>query len=134
MKKKLISKVHCATKAAFIAAIILNATPSFATVDSTSAKPVITYSGIKDKFLHFYVANPCEDNHKVLVEISDDEGTVLYKRRFKNGEHYRSILVDKQVEKCGLTFTVFDGKKTYKETFQLDSRSTVVDNLVISKL
>lgn len=135
MKRTLLNSKAFTLKVAVVAAAIALAPfTSSATSDTSTTKKQVTYTGMQDRYLRFIINSPDTLQSRVILEISDEEGTLLYRQPFKKGEASKNILIDKQVESCGITFTLLNGKKVYTERFRLESKPTIIEQPVITKL
>ena len=94
----------------------------------------ISYIGLQNSLLTFNVnyLNTTED--RVVFELSDEHGDVLYRRVYKDKEVNKNIFLKNDGEKCRLTFTIRSAKETITQKFDIEPTATVVNETVVTTM
>ena len=92
----------------------------------------ISYVGLQNSILTFNVNYRNETEDRVVLELSDERGDVLYRRVYKDKEVNKNIYLKNSGDKCRLTFTIRSAKETVTQKFDIEPQASVVfENVVI---
>ena len=94
----------------------------------------ISYVGLQNTILTFNVNYVNQTEDRVVVELSDERGDVLYRRVYKEKEINKNIYLKNAGDKCKLTFTIKAAKETITQKFEIEPHTTVVMENVVTPL
>ncbi|MCY7421657.1 MAG: hypothetical protein LH478_07940 [Chitinophagaceae bacterium] len=91
----------------------------------------ISYVGLQNSILTFNVNYLNETEDRVVLELSDERGDVLYRRVYKDKEVNKNIYLKNSGDKWRLTFTIRSAKETITQKFDIEPQvSVVLENVV----
>ena len=94
----------------------------------------ISYVGRKNNLLTFNVNYLNQTEDRVVLELSDEHGDVLYRRVYKGKEVNKNIFLKNGGDKCRLTFTIRSAKETITQKFEIEPTATVVNETVVTTM
>lgn len=94
----------------------------------------ISYVGRQNNLLTFNVNYLNQTEDRVVLELSDEHGDVLYRRVYKDKEVNKNIVLKNGGDKCRLTFTIRSAKETITQKFDIEPTATVVNETVVTTL
>ncbi len=114
----------------FLASIV----PAYAS-DSDTAKAEIKYTGKQDKYLTFDVNFRNEDSKKFVVQLIDkDSQEVLYDRAFFDSSLSKTIYLLVEDTNCTVTFRIRKGRELHEQSFNINNKISMVDDMMVTKL
>ena len=94
----------------------------------------ITYVGLKNNILTFNVNYLNQTEDRVVFELSDEQGDILYRKVYKDKEVNKNILLKNNGEKCRLTFTIRSAKETITQKFDIEPQASVIKETVVTAM
>jgi hypothetical protein len=102
--------------------------------DTLVKKATIVYEGKNNNLLVFDIQYTNPDSSNFAMELTDENGEVLFLKNYSDANFNRKIYIDKGPADCKINFLIRGKKINYKETFSLQTTEKTVNNFVISKL
>jgi hypothetical protein len=140
MKKQLfkVVSVKAYATALFTSAILLISFTSAKASESpdTVRQSQVTYLGLKGDLIGFNVNFDNTTSNKFVLELTDGEGRILFAKKFSEKNFNRNIYL-KNVgddDKTKVQFTIVAGNKVYKESFDINTKKTFVQDFVVTRL
>ena len=122
--------------ASFIAAVLATTSVKANCIEIISEKNAaqIQFVGSADNALFFNlkVNNPNADKFTVLVKT--DDGTVLYSGEFSDKDFDKKFKLVKGDDNIRYNFSIKSSNKSLEQTFQVNTITKSVDDVVITKL
>lgn len=94
----------------------------------------ISYVGRKNNLLTFNVNYLNQTEDRVVLELSDEHGDVLYRRVYKDKEVNKNIFIKNGGDKTRVTFTIRSAKETITQKFEIEPTATVVNETVVTTM
>lgn len=94
----------------------------------------ISYVGLQNSILMFNVNYVNETEDRVVVELTDEQGDVLYRRVYKEKDIYKSIYLKNGGEKCRVTFTIRSAKESISQKFDIEPQASVIEKTVVTAM
>ena len=94
----------------------------------------IHYVGSTNSLLTFNVSYHNDAAEKLVLEITDDQGDVLYKDAFTATAFDKNIYLKNLGDKCRVHFSLKAGKQTITQTFDIFSQTKLIQENVVSKI
>lgn len=138
IRQKLANLKNTYVHIVFCIILLSSFSPSLVNATDKSKTPLtgaeITYLGIQnDEQVVFQVEYENTSGETFYVSISNNEGSILYRRSFKDSKFSKKFLFNKEeVVNTNLVFTLKTGNDTQIESFQVITQ--VVENTVVTKL
>ncbi len=102
--------------------------------NDSSQAATITYAGVSNSLMTFNVSYSNPDAEVFAIELTDDQGRILYQKKFDEKNFNKNILLKNMGEKVRVNFTVRAGKNSTKERFDIEPRVKVIEEFVVTKL
>ena len=94
----------------------------------------ITYVGFKNNILTFNINYLSQTEDRVVLELSDEQGDILYRKVYKDKEVNKNILLKNNGENCMLTFTIRSAKETITQKFNIEPQASVIKETVVTAM
>ena len=94
----------------------------------------ITYVGFKNNILTFNINYLSQTEDRVVLELSDEQGDILYRKVYKDKEVNKNILLKNNGENCRLTFTIRSAKETITQKFNIEPQASVIKETVVTAM
>lgn len=135
MKKQFINAIErkCFTLFASFVIVFCSFSRSYALPDrptNVAKTAEISYKGLKDDALVFKVDFKNEAAQPFVLVIKN-ETDVIYSKSFKGKALNSDVLVTEVPENCKLSFTIRAGNKDYTQNFEINSKTKVVEELLV---
>ena len=95
---------------------------------------VISYVGLQNNILTFNVNYLNQTEDRVVLELSDEQGDVIYRKVYKDKEVNKNIFLKNGGEKCRLTFTIRSAKETITQKFDIEPQASVITETVVTAM
>lgn len=138
MKKKFLT-VGSAKRmsAAILTSIVIlsaSATVNAADRSESNAKSAISFVSSESNLMKFNVNYTNTNNGNVVVELTDENGDLLYYREFADKIVNKTIFLKNVGGKCQVKFSVKAGKEIITERFDIEPLTTMVNETVVTKI
>ena len=94
----------------------------------------IHYVGSTNSLLTFNVYYHNAAAEKLVLEITDDNGEVLYKDSFTDAVFNKNIYLRNLGDNCNVCFILNAGKQTLTQTFEIFSQTKLIQENVVTKI
>ncbi len=99
---------------------------------SALAKSVeVSYKGLQDKALVFKVGFKNEPAQPFLLIIKNEFNDVIFSKKFDAKPLDTDVYLSDVPESCKLTFQIRSGKKDYSQTFEINTKTKVVEEFLV---
>ena len=119
------------------ALLIGNYQPAYAFSDSTELslnKLNVKYMGMKNNLLIFEIKFNNPEKQISTLELTDRDNQVLFRSDFAEKAFSKTIYIDKGPENCMVTFLVKTETGDFKQSFELNTTTKTVYELMVTKL
>ena len=138
MKKQFINtaniKVHsCALLGSFL--LLTGFNP--ANASGKDYKPLdakITYVGSQSNLLTFNIDYNNVEETPFVLELTDDNGQILFQKKFTDKSFNKNILLKNIGEMVTVNFSIIAGKKVINQLFTIATEAKLVEDVVVTKL
>ena len=120
------------------AAVLLFATPTIGQ-PVTGGNPIL--KSAEAKYVETANGTPCiqlqlnnENGEKFSILIRDEQGVELYREISKEKKFDKKYILDESLRQTKLTITVFSLKDHESQSFEINSQTKVLQDVVIRKL
>jgi hypothetical protein len=147
MKKQMMQFAVVRTVGKFFrtAAIVVMLTGTYAVAQAASAtyaitergaglgKTEITHVSTSDQSLVFQINVENSSAEKFLISIKDQNGTTIYRGYFNDKDFSKKFILPKE-DTGKLTFSIRGSEGTETESFQINSNTRVIEEVLVTKL
>lgn len=129
MKKQMIRlSVHTLFAGLFFLTTVM------ATAASDTTQAMVNYKGYHNNLLAFDLNYHNPDQDRYFLMLTDDEGNVLYSRRFNKSLSNKRIYINKPYGHFTLSFHIRKNRETLTEKFEVYSQTRVKEERLITRL
>lgn len=116
-----------------VAAMFLSANASTGNTTAASDKAEVKYTGTdKDNQLSFHVKYVNPSGNTFNLTVIDENGETMYKNFYGDKQFDKTFKLPK-LENAKYTFVIEDAKSSYKEKFDVNVKTQVIENVSVSK-
>jgi hypothetical protein len=140
MKKQLVARIRTYGKSLFFTTttiLILNISAKAQTTASkapVTEKAVVTHLGLKEEGSIFQVKFPNETGEKFSLAIKDASGVILFNEVYDDKNFDKKFLITDIDNDAKLLFTIRSFKDKKSQTFESNSITRIIDDVVVTKL
>ena len=115
--------------------VIVNGVPTVAHAQGGDPGATVKFIGTDNNQLQFDVAYENKQSAAFSLQISDEQGTVLYKGKFKEKQFSRKFAFNKaEIGDSKLFFTITNQRSRQSQTFEIATQTRIVEDVVITRL
>lgn len=100
----------------------------------TSSAAQVTYIGSSNNLIGFNVNYDNVAQENFTLELVDGQGRVLYTKKYNDKSFNKNIYLKNEGENIKVKFVIKAGKNTINQKFDIDSKVTMVEEVVVTKL
>lgn len=138
MKKQSINTVNfkVCTSALLVSFLLLTGVNP-ANASGKDYKPLdakITYVGSQSNLLTFNIDYNNVEETPFVLELTDDNGQILFQKKFTDKTFNKNIFVKNMGETAKINFSIIAGKKVINQKFNITTEAKLVEDVVVTKL
>ena len=111
-----------------------NNNPRNFTAEKTNENASIKYVGNNQDNLLFNVKYNNVSGETFTLSVYDESGELIYSTVSKVKEFSKTYALPKAVDASKITFSIRSGKTNYRQSFDVNINTSVVENVVVSKI
>jgi len=136
MKKQLTNAIQKKVFTLLVAFVIVfsSTVTSYALPDRPSkvAKNAeISYKGLQDKSLVFKVDYKNESAQPFELVIKNEFNDIIFAKKFNASPLNTDVYLSDVPESCKLSFTIRSGKKDFTQTFEINTKTKIVEEFLV---
>ena len=94
----------------------------------------ITYVGSESDLLTFNIDYANVEETPFTIELTDDDGRLLFQKKFTGKSFNKNILVKNIGERANVNFSIIAGKKVINQLFTIVTKTKLVEDVVVTRL
>ena len=101
--------------------------------EKSTGNAAIKYVGLSQENLLFNVKFDNASAESFVLTVTDEVGEVIYRTVSKEKSFAKTFALPKSAEVSKVTFSIQSGKTNYRESFDVNINTNVIEDVVVSK-
>lgn len=101
---------------------------------ATNSNAQISYVGAENNLLAFNINFKNEEELSFTIKLTDELGQVWYKKSFTDKNLDKNIFIKNIGDITKLNFTIISAKNSLNQSFEINTQTTVVEEVIVTKI